>query len=152
MSWKFWWWELSIYISRVSRVSSRVKEIERCNWESECSDNILKHDITQTNKLAMVVAIWSAKEVGLNKGKRGEKKELWWKGIIERDITNLRRDINRLKRERWSETGGKGKRKIKGVNAKSKEKKNWKNMVTEELKQRLVAKKTKVKRYEQRIW
>ena len=34
----------------------------------------------------MVVAIWSAKEVGLNKGKRGEKKELWWKGIIERDI------------------------------------------------------------------
>ena len=113
---------------------------------------ILKHDITQTNKLAMVVAIWSAKEVGVNKGKRGEKKELWWKGIIERDITNLRRDINRLKRERWSETGGKGKRKIKWVNAKSKEKKNWKNMVTEELKQRLVAKKTKVKRYEQRIW
>ena len=87
---------------------------------------ILKHDITQTNKLAMVVAIWSAKEVGVNKGKRGEKKELWWKGIIERDITNLRRDINRLKRERWSETGGKGKRKIKWVNAKSKEKKNWK--------------------------
>ena len=112
----------------------------------------MKHGITQTNKLTMLVAIWSAKEVGVNKGKSGEKKELWWKGIIESDIASLRRDINRLKRERWSETVGKGKRKIKGVNAESKEKKNWINMVTEELKHMLVAKKTKVKRYEQRIW
>ena len=72
--------------------------------------------ITQTNKLAMAAALWVAKEVEVKKGKRGEKKEPWWKRRIESDITNLRRDINRLERERQEETGGKGKRKIKELN------------------------------------
>ena len=57
-------------------------------------------------------------------------------------------DINRLERERRGETGGKGSRKIKELNAKYRVKKKRINLVIEELKQRLVAKKTKVKRYE----
>ena len=95
--------------------------------------HIKTDDVTQTNKLAMAAAIWTAKEVKVKKGKRGEKKEPWCKGRIESDITNLRRDINRLERERRKETGGKGKGNIS------------------ESKQRLTAKKTKVKRYEQNI-
>ena len=68
---------------------------------------------------------------------------------IESDITNLRRDINRLGRERQGETGGKGKRKIKELDAKYRVKKKGINLVVEELKQRLIAKKTKVmNRYE----
>ena len=68
---------------------------------------------------------------------------------IESDITNLRRDINRLVRERQGETGGKGKRKIKELDAKYRVKKKGINLVVEELKQRLIAKKTKVmNRYE----
>ena len=70
-------------------------------------------DVTQTNKLAMATALWVAKEVGVKKDKIGEKKEPWWKRRIESDITNLRRDINRLERERRGETERKGKRKIK---------------------------------------
>ena len=63
----------------------------------------------------------------------------------------MRRDINRLERERRGETGGKGKRKIKELDTKYRVKKKGINLVIKDLKQRLIAKKTKVKRYEQRI-
>ena len=66
----------------------------------------------------MATALWVAKKVGVKKSKRGEKKEPWWKRSIESDITNLKRDINRLERERQRETGGKGKRKIEELYAK----------------------------------
>ena len=89
--------------------------------------------ITQTNKLAMAAALWVAKEVEVKKGKRGEKKEPWWKRRIESDITNLRRDINRLERERREKTGGKGKRKFKELNTKCRVKKKGINLVFEEL-------------------
>ena len=48
----------------------------------------------------MAAAVWVAKEVGVKKDKREEEKEPWWKRRIESDITNLKRDINRLERER----------------------------------------------------
>ena len=71
-------------------------------------DAVIRHietdDVTQTNKLAMAAALWIAKVVGVKKGSRGEKKESWWKTRIEDVITNLRRDINRLERERRGET------------------------------------------------
>ena len=60
----------------------------------------------------MAAAVRVAK-VGLKKSKIEEKKEPWWKRRIKSDITNLRRDINAMERERRRETGGKGKRKIK---------------------------------------
>ena len=41
--------------------------------------NIETDDGTQTNKLAMVAALWVAEEVGVTKVKIGEKKESWWK-------------------------------------------------------------------------
>ena len=108
-------------------------------------------DVTQTNKRAKAAALSIAKAVGVKKCKIGEKKEPWWKRRTESDITNLGRDINRLERGRRGETGGKGKEKIKKLNAKYRVKKKGINLVIEELKQRLIAKKTKVKRYEQRI-
>ena len=36
----------------------------------------------------MAVALWVTKEIGVKKGKRGEKNDLWWKRRI--DITNVR--------------------------------------------------------------
>ena len=60
-------------------------------------------------------------------------------------------DINRLGRERLGETGVKGNRKIKELNAKYRVKKKGIYLLNEQLKERLIAKKTKVKRYEQRI-
>ena len=75
-------------------------------------------DVTQTSKLTMTAVLWVAKEVGVKRGKIGEKKEPWWKRTIESDITSLRKDINRLERERREETGGKRKKNIKELNAK----------------------------------
>ena len=60
--------------------------------------------------------LWAAKELGVKKGKRGEKKP-WWKRKIESDIINLTRYINKLERQRRGETGGKGKENIKELNA-----------------------------------
>ena len=54
-------------------------------------------NITQRNKLTMAAAHWVAKEVGVKKGKNGEIKGSWWKRRIESDMTNLRKDINKLK-------------------------------------------------------
>ena len=69
----------------------------------------------------MAAALWVAKEVGVKKDNIGEKRR--WKRGFESDNTSLRRDINRLDRERQRETGGKGKRKIKELNAKYRVKK-----------------------------
>ena len=85
------------------------------------------------------------------KAKRGEKKEQWWKRRIESDITNLKRNNNRLEKERRGETGEKGKRRIKELNVKYRVKKKGINLLIQELKQRLTAKKKEVKRYKQRI-
>ena len=52
----------------------------------------------------MAAAHWIPKEVEVKKSKIGEKKEPRWKRRIEGDITNLKRDINRLERERPGET------------------------------------------------
>ena len=66
----------------------------------------------------MAAALWLAKEVGVKKGKRGEKKEPWCKRKIESDITKLRKDIKRLERARRGETLGNEKKKIKELNGK----------------------------------
>ena len=135
----------------IEKVNQRkLRDVTTKTWNA-----VIRHietdDITQTNKLAMAAVRWVAKEVGVKKSEVGEKKESWWKRRIEIDITNLRRDINRLEKERRGETGGKRKRKINELNTKYRVKKKGINLAIEELKQRLVAKKTKVKRYEQRI-
>ena len=62
---------------------------------------------------------------------------------------HLRTNIKRLKKERRGETGAKGKIKIKELNTKYRLKKKGINLVIEELKEGLIAKKTKIKRYEQ---
>ena len=95
----------------------------------------------------MAAALWVAKEVGVKKDNIGEKKGPRWKRRFESDKTSLRRDIKCLERERRRETGGKGRRKIKELNAKYRVKKKGMNLVIEELKQRLIAMRTKVKRY-----
>ena len=63
----------------------------------------------------MAAALWVAKEVGVKKDNTGEKKEPQWKRTFESDKKSLRRDINRLERERQRQTGGKGRREINDI-------------------------------------
>ena len=55
-------------------------------------------DITQTNLLWQQPLV--RKKVAVRKGKIGKKKEPWWKRRLESDITNVRRDINSVEREK----------------------------------------------------
>ena len=108
--------EVEEYLSFKKVDPTKLRDV--ANKANAVIRHIETDDVTQTNKLAMAAAPWVAKEVGVKKGKIVQKKEPWWKRRIEKDITNLRRDINKLKRERLGETRGKGTRKIKELNTK----------------------------------
>ena len=73
----------------------------------------------------------------------------WWKGRIERDIKTLRRDINILERKRKDQLKAMGK--YVELDRKYNIKKKGLTTVIEELKQRMMAKSVKIKRYQQRI-
>ena len=75
---------------KLTDVTKKVNAVIR-HTETNC--------VTQTKQLPMAAALWVTKDVGVKERKRGEKKEPRWKWKIESDITNLRRDINRLERE-----------------------------------------------------
>ena len=111
--------------------------------------HIETNDVTQTNKLAMAAALFKKSWGKERQNRRGKVSQP--KRRIESHITNMRRDINRPEKERRGETGQKGKIKFKERNPKYRMKKKGINLVIEKLKQRLIRKKTKVKRYEQRI-
>ena len=80
-----------------------------------------------------------------------EKNEPRWKCRIEGDIRKLRQDVNLLTRDLRGELGSKKKYKMKELYQKYRVKRKRLKAVIEELKQRMLAKSTKVKRYEQRI-
>ena len=83
--------------------------------------------------------------------KKGKKQDPWWKRRIEGDIKNLKKNISILEREKRSETGMRGKRKVKDLGDKYGIKRKGLTTVIEELKQRLLAKAAKIKRYGDRI-
>ena len=108
-------------------------------------------NITETNKLINAASVWVADQMGLKKFEIGRRKEPWWKRRIENDIKNLKHDINILHRESTGELGSQRKWKLKDLEEKHRVRKKGINTVIEELKQRIVAKSAKQKRYEQRI-
>ena len=95
--------------------------------------------------------MWIAEKMGLKKIEIKEKKEPWWKRRIEGDIKRLKKDICKLERKSKGELGLKKCRKLKDLEEKYRVKKEGIGTVIEELKQRIIAKSAKVKRYEQRI-
>ena len=73
------------------------------------------------------------------------------KHFSENDIKNLKHEVNTLYRESKGELGSKKKRKLKGLEDKYRVRRKGINAVIEELKQRILAKNAKQKRYEQRV-
>ena len=80
-----------------------------------------------------------------------EKNERKWKRRIQGDIKRLRQDLNLLERERKGELGKRRNRKLRDLEEKYTVKSKGIKTVIEELKQRMIAKSAKIKRYEQRI-
>ena len=112
---------------------------------------IKSENITETNKLIGACAIFMGRKVGLKPNQRrgNAVKEPWWKRRIPPSIQELRKYINILERKKRGEI--KKKEKYKVIEHKYRVKKKGLNVVLEELKQRMQAKATKIKRYDQRI-
>ena len=96
------------------------------------------------------VSVWVEEQIGLKKRDYREKNEPRWKRRIEGDIKKLTEDVNLLTGDLKGELRSKKKQKVKELYEKYRVKKGLKTVI-EELKQRMLAKSTKVKRYEQRI-
>ena len=96
-------------------------------------------------------SVWVTEQIGLKKRDYREKHEPGWKRRIEGDIKKLRQDINLLTRDLKGELGSKKKQKMKELYVKYRVKKKGLKTVIEELKHGMLAKRAKVKRYEQRI-
>ena len=108
-------------------------------------------NISETSNLINAASVWVADQMGLKKFESGRRKEPWWKRRIENDIKNLKHDIDILHRESKGELGSKRRWKLKDLEEKYRVRKKGINTVIEELKQRIVAKSAKQKKYEQRI-
>ena len=80
-----------------------------------------------------------------------EKNEPRWKRRIKGDKKKLRQDVNLLTRDLKRELGSKKKEKMKELYEKYRVKRKGLKTVIEELKQSMLAKNAKVKRYVQRI-
>ena len=107
-------------------------------------------NITQTNDLIRAAGAWVAEQLGLKKITYRKKNEPRWKRRIEGDIRRLKQEVNLLEREKKGELGTKKKRKLKDLEARHRIKRKGLKTVIEELKQKMIAKGAKVKRYEQR--
>ena len=108
-------------------------------------------NITETNRLIIVCTIFVGRRVDLKPNQRrgDEMKEPWWKSSIQQSIQELQKHINFLEQKRPGEI--KKKDKCKVIENKYRVKKKTLNVVTEELKQRMLVKVTKIKRHDQII-
>ena len=105
-------------------------------------------NITETNDLIKAASVLVAEQIGLKKRDYREKNGPRWKHKFEGDITKLRQGVKLLTRDLKGELGSK---KMKELHEKYRVKKKGLKTVIEELKQTMLAKGTKVKRYEQSI-
>ena len=122
----------------------------------ECVNKTLKHiettSITQTNNLIKAASVWVADQIGLKPFKGNNKETVpWWKRRIEGDIKQLRKDVSFLDRVKRNEVNETKKSKIKVVMKKYNVEQKGIKIVIEEIKQRILAKTAKIKRYDQRI-
>ena len=113
--------------------------------------DITTKKITDTNRLIKAASTYIGQTLGLKgkHGKRNNEKEPWWKRQIKTSISEIRKHINILERQKKGEI--KKKEKFRDLEKRYKIKRKGINVVIEELKQRLDAKTAKIRRYDQRI-
>jgi hypothetical protein len=132
----------------------RRKLAEKVKVVNEAMKYISSNSVSQTNCLMKAGCVLIANDFGLrNLNERprntGKVFEPWWKRRLVRDVGSLRRSISVLDQK----ATGKLKRewKYKALDRKYGIRQKGLCIVLEELKQRLVVKKMKIRRYEQRV-
>ena len=108
-------------------------------------------NITQTNDLIRASSVWVAGELGMRGIEWRKKNEPKWKRRLQGEIMRLRQNLSLLERERKGELRNGRSRELKDLEEKYRVESKGIEIVIEELKQRMIAKSAKIKRYEQRI-
>ena len=98
-------------------------------------------NITETNNLIRAASVWVAERIALKKTEHRKKNESRWKGRIEREIKRLRQEVK-------GELGLKKKHKLSELNERYRVERKGLKTVIEELKQRMLAKRGKVRIYQ----
>ena len=106
-------------------------------------------NLTETNKLLLAAACLAGKKVGAKKRETTSMAEPWWKRRLNGQIAKLRKDLSRL--DKWKSNQLKSMAVKEQLETRYKVKKKGIGVVIEELKQQVVAKAAKVKRYEGRV-
>ena len=110
---------------------------------------VITDSIRHTNKMIKAAAVYIGEQMGLKRKLVGKKSEPWWKRRIEEDIKRVRKNVNILERYMKNELNNINK--YNRLDRKYHLKKKGVNMVIEELKQRLMVKAVKIRRYEEKI-
>ena len=124
------------------KLVKKVKEIDKVLKE------IPTERITDTNKVLNAAGCIVGKKLGVKKRKAREAKEPEWKKRLNMQINELRKDLSRL--QKWKENQLLNTVTRERLERKYSTKKKGLSMVIEEVKQRVIAKAAKVKRYEGR--
>ena len=110
-------------------------------------------NITETNNLIKAASMVVAENMGMDVRKmnvnRSDRKEPWWKRRIQESIKTILKDISVLDRKAKGEL--RNQQKYRALCRKHHIARKGLKVVTEELKQRLIAKKAKLMRYDQRM-
>ena len=144
-------------IKREGRTCIMFKKVDKkvLKFQTDRVNEAIKYlkskSITETNNLIRAASVWVAEQLGLKKAVHRKKNEPWLKCRIDGDIKRLKQEVNFLERESKGELGLKKKRKLRELNERYGVKSKGLKTVIEELKQRMLAKSAKVRRYEQRI-
>lgn len=77
---------------------------QQVNWAIK---HFVAWNLNQTNKLIKAVSVWVVKHLGLKKPKKEKKEDQLWKRPIKRDIKELKKHINKCKREKKAGVEGK---------------------------------------------
>ena len=105
------------------------------------------NDITHTNELLLAAGRVVAKRLGV-KPKQSRGSVAWWKKRLEGQVTQLRKDISRLERMKPGELNNTAIR--EELERRYSLNKKGLSVVLEELKQRVLAKSQKIRRYQDR--
>ena len=136
-------------------VNLKYGDKEKINKEVLKMNKVLEHvkitGFTHWRNVIQAAMRIVGEEVGMKKSNAKKKKEPFWKRRILRDIRRLRKDLSRIEAwfaGRWKKDKNKKK---DSLDQKYGLRRKGFRLVMEELKQRLTAKATKVKRYANRI-
>ena len=130
------------------------KTVNKKNIQSEIKklENIIKKVITstisETNRFIIALIWYVAHKMGLKERDQRPRKDPWWKRRIINDIKELRTVVSQLERRQNNEM--RSNRAMKYIDDKYRVREKGVSVVIEELKQRVVAKAAKVKRYDAR--